>query len=429
VTATRTTEEQSEPQGGSVAARAPLPGSPAALLQLQRQIGNRAFGRWLARREVSSASAITGPQDWTTADREAESFPKRFSGTMNPPATRWTQACLRNLNAADNSQYRRVVERRDFYWWFYHYIASRGYTTRWPLAAAIVANGAHQIADMDEHHAWANDALTLASVQLQGMMREGNQVIFDNVLPKLKRLSDGGPITGRAALDWDMQTLAEEQTLVQPMYARMSAQTRSQIDYIARQRRFAWLGATVHLPWNDSDKHVPAGTYSNAGDVPAFNGADLQSINDRWTYGMNLGNQFTPGGSGFDATRDAMPGVSADYTSGAELRRVDVRAALHELDAWLNPNRLSRVGSGSDIDAIIRTLTDPEKREVLADSSPDGWAYSYAFAQFSFITEAQVRAALPTDPASAAAVNAFVARWQAESQRVQMMYPTPMYVF
>ena len=47
---------------------------------------------------------------------------------------------------------------------------------------------------------------------------------------------------------------------------------------------------------------------------------------------------------------------------------------------------------------------------MLADSSPDGWAYSTGFAQFSFITEAQVRAALPTGPAPA--VDAFMARWR-----------------
>ena len=43
------------------------------------------------------------------------------------------------------------------------------------------------------------------------MMRIGNQVIFDNVFPKLKELSNA-PLTGQAAVDWDIQTLAEEQT-------------------------------------------------------------------------------------------------------------------------------------------------------------------------------------------------------------------------
>lgn len=443
--AERVAEQQAEPQGDSLrAGGAPATGT-LALMRVQQQIGNRAFQHWLQRpegiaaarmaaprslqrREVRSDSAISGDQDWTTADRVAESFPRQIQGNHRTPATRWQRACLRNLRAMDSSQYRRIVERRDFYWWFYHHIASQGYTTRWPLAAAIVANGAHEIADMDEAHETADDALALANVQLQGMMREGNQVIFDNVLPKLKQLLDGGVLAGPQALDWDMRTLAEEQTLVQPMYGRMSAETRGQLDYIARQRGLAgWAAHWWHLPWHYSDVHVPSGVYNVSGDVPAFKGGNLQSISDRWRYGMGLGNTFVAGGTGFDPARHAMPGVSADYASGAEFRRVDTRAALHQLDAWLSPNRLSRVGTGSDIDAIIRSLSEPEKRELVADSSPDGWQYSIQFAQFGFITEAQVRAAMPSDPALAGSVSAFMARWRAERDRVQLRYPTPAY--
>src|SRR5262249_27852495 len=145
-------------------------------------------------------------------------------------------------NHADSSQYERIPERRDFYWWFYEYTASRGWETKWPLAAAIVANGAYQIAYMDTDHDWANETLDLASVELQGTMRRGNQVIFDNVLPKLKKLVDGGPLRGHAALEWDMRVLAEEQTLVQPMYDQMSSKAFEQLDYIARKKRFAGLG-------------------------------------------------------------------------------------------------------------------------------------------------------------------------------------------
>jgi hypothetical protein len=243
-------------------------------------------------------------------------------------------------------------------------------------------------------------------------------VIFDNVLPKLKRLLDGAPITGRVALQWDMQVLAEEQSLVQPMYARMTAETRDQIDYIARQRFWASAGS-----WLTNGGKVDRGPFNNPGDVPAFAEPDLQSPTDRWRYGMELGNLFTPGGTGFNPATDTMPSVGSGYQDGSELRKVDTRAALHELDAWLNPNRLSRVGSGSDLNAIIGALTPREKEQVLADSSPDGWPYSTAFAQFGFITEAQVRAALPSDVAHAAAVDAFVARFKAEQQRVQASVP------
>jgi hypothetical protein len=353
----------------------------------------------LQRKEVAADTEITGAQDWTRQDREASS-------------ARWQAACLRNLETSDSSQYVKVVERRDFYKWFYEYSVSLKFTTRWALAAYVVANGAHQIADMDEAHSLANDSLGMANVELQGAMREGNQVIFDNVLPKLKKLLEGQPLKGRAALQWDMQVLSEEQSLIQPMYARMSPATRSQLDYIARKKRFAGLGAMV-----TGDDKVAKGPYNNEGRVPGFDQPDLQSVDDRWKYGMGLGNQFTPGGTGFDPATDRRPPVSSDYRNGAEFGKVDTRPHLHELDAWLNPNRISRVGTGGDLQPIIDGLTPPEKAVVLADKSADGWAYSKQFAQFIFITESQVRQALPSEPA--AAVSAFVSRYATEQQRVQ----------
>jgi len=396
---------------------------PAKVLQLQRTHGNRYTQRAIAqaqrsaiqRREVEKDAEITGPRDWTTKDRESNS-------------KRWQEACLNNLNALDNNQFVKVVERRDFYKWFYEYSMARGYTTRWALAARVVADGAHQIADMDMEHAIANDTLGMANVELQGAMREGNQVIFDNVFPKLKKLLDGGPLKGQAALDWDKQVLAEEQTLIQPMYAKMSQQTKGQLDYIARKKRFAGVGAALRLPWNDRDDFVPKGPNNNAGIVPEFDQPDIQNIGDRWKYGMKLGDKFTPGGSGYDPAKDPMPAAGAGYKDGSEFAKVDTRHNLHMLDAWLNPNRLSRVkgDAGSDIQAIINSLTPFEKQQVVMNKSPDGWFYSTQFAQYSFITEAMVKQALPTEPQYAGAVIGFLVLYRMEAKRVQTAYPTPM---
>jgi hypothetical protein len=382
------------------------PDGPAGLLALQQTAGNRAVQRWLAgrtlqRKEVTVDAEITGSQDWTSWDR--------VWGTA-----RWKAACLRNLAAVDTDQYRRVVERRDFYKWFYDLTVSKGYTTRWPLAAWLVANGAHQIADMNETHDVANGTLLIAGVELQGYMREGNQVIFENVLPKLKRLLAGGPITGRAALEWDMQTLAEEQTLVQPMYGRMSKTAFDEINYIARKKRFAGLGAW----WEDEDV-VRAETGKVAGGrVPGFDENDLKAVADRWRYGMRLGNKFTPGGSGFDPSKDAMPSVGGGYASGAEFAAVDWRSHLHFVDAFLDPKGIETGGVGP-LKRALAAFGDREKREMLTDSSPDGFKYSK---QLGFwgpegLTEADVRAALPSDPGSSMAVDAFVARFKTEAAK------------
>jgi hypothetical protein len=165
------------------------------------------------------------------------------------------------------------------------------------------------------------------------------------------------------------------------------------------------------------DDKVAKGPYNNAGRVPGFNQRDLQNVDDRWKYGMGLGNQFTRGGSGYDPAVHTRPPASPGYRNGAEFAKVDTRQHLHELDAWLNPNRISRVGSGGDLQPIIDGLTEPEKAVVLTDKSADGWAYSIQFAQFTFVTEAQVRKALPSEPG--AMVSAFVARYAAEHQRVE----------
>lgn len=84
----------------------------------------------------------------------------------------------------------------------------------------------------------------------------------------------------------------------------------------------------------------------------------------------------------------------------------------------------SRVGPGSDIEAIITGLSPSEKRLVLTDRSPDGWSYSTQFAQFGFLSEATVARALPDGPEFAAAVAAFLAGYRAERARVETRYPT-----
>jgi hypothetical protein len=392
---------------------APLPVTPAPATQLIRAVGNRAVQRKEIR-PFSFPSQLLGKQDWTTADREGRT-------------QQWKDACLANLMAADSSQYVRVIERKAFYEWFYEYSTSLGYTTRWALAASLVANGAHLIADMDVEHAFADDTLGLASVELQGFMREGNQVIFDNVLPKLRKLIRGGPLTGRAALEWDMQVLAEEQTLIQPMYDRVAPETREQLDYIARKKRFAGIGAW----WTDEDE-VAKGPGRNPGTVPPFAGSSMLSIRERWEYGMGLGDMFTPGGTGYVPGKDVRPAVGSGYWNGSELAAVDTRAHLHQLDAWLNPNRYTRMGPNSQaaisyLQEIIGKLTPAEKLWVLTDRSADGWAYSTQFAQFGFVTEAMVRQALPapSTPSTALAVTGFVTRFTAEAASVQARYPDP----
>ncbi len=106
---------------------------------------------------------------------------------------------------------------------------------------------------------------------------------------------------------------------------------------------------------------------------------------------------------------------------------------VHELEAWLNPNRLTRMGPGGQaalafLQGIVARLTPFEKQQILADRSADGWAYSVQLAQFSFITEALVARVLPDEPAFRAAVGAFLTRFRAEQARVEADNPEPAYL-
>jgi hypothetical protein len=326
-----------------------------------------AAGAAIQRREVANAAAITFPGDWVAADRHT------LSGTFET-------ANLHNLSTGDTSQYVQIEERRDFYRWFYQYTAARGYTTRWALAASLVANGAHQVAHMDPVVEGAARLVGTVSDELQGMMRIGNQVIFDNVFPKLQQLLAGGPLTGAAALRWDMQVLSEEQSLIQPLYASVSPSTISQLEGIARQQGFAGLGA-----WITGGANVPAGPHNNGGSMPGFGGGSILSVDDRWTYGMQVGNQFTPGGTGYDPARHSRPAAGSGYTSGAELNAVNVRPNLHMLDAVLDSPADS---DPARILSLLRALTPHEQGELLADRSPDGTQYSDRLGECSFDTVA-----------------------------------------
>jgi len=398
--------------------------------------GPRAGAGAVQRREINpdaeydkdtSAAASMTPADWLTSDRVGNT-------------SRWQAANQTNLLNADSSQYRQIVERRDFYLWFYNTTCAMGCTTRWALAAYVVANGAHQVADMDDQAigSLGNSITNVASIELQGAMRDGNQAIFNNVLPKLRDLYRNalkGPVIGKAALSWDMQTLAEEQALIQPMYNTLSPQAKDQLSTIAHK----WGGAVFAGSILTGGDQVPGGPNINPGKVPGMpDTADITDPAARWRYGMSLGAQFTPGGTLYDGSQ-AMPAVGPDYQPNAAgtnkaFDSVNDRPNLHVLDAYLNSRRMAeRTGPNPDerrsaktyLGNIIAKLSPTEKQLVLTDRMPDGKRYSTAMGDLGVLVlsalpyiadkavdDEQVQAALPAG-ADSALVSAFFDRFHA----------------
>ena len=120
---------------------------------------------------------------------------------------------------------------------------------------------------------------------------------------------------------------------------------------------------------------------NRAGDMPKFGGGSILSVDDRWTYGMQVGNQFTPGGTGYNPATHSRPAPPSSYTSGTELRNVNVRPNLHMLDAVLD---VPVDADSARILALLRALTPQEQDELLADRSPDGGRYSARLGECSF---------------------------------------------
>ena len=267
--------------------------------------------------------------DWTVSDRVYET-------------ARWQRANLINLINQRPHEYTQPHERRDFYLWVYNYTSGLGFETRWPLAAYIVASGA---ARLSYGTPFENDVQVAA--------RRGNQIIFDDVFPKLRTLVTGPALRGKEAQQWDAQTLSEEQTLVQTMYTTTASETVDKFAGYARQRGFLASAGTL----GGFTQPHRSGGFHRARDTPPFSG-DIRSIDDRFNYGMRLADEFST------HPRPSSPIVRPDpgsqYTSGDVFRRLDTRMGLHRLDAELDDFNVDE----PLVIEIMQGLSADEQREL-----------------------------------------------------------------
>jgi hypothetical protein len=318
------------------------------LTSAQRSAGNY-YATALARTAVRTEPAPTGRQA-RLQRREMADPPSRLIGptpqlivprgswTRSDRANwtdRWKEACEYNLLNLRNEAYKEVAERRDFYKWFYEATAEKGYHTRWALAAYVVAANMAEIVDVD----WSEGVAPVDN-EIQGLARIGNQIIFDDVLPKLKKLWEKGPVTGADALKRDAEILSDEQHLVQAMYDTLSPGTMQRFErlstgYYTRVAIGKWVPQISSRQAGQLaiGGKVKAGPYNKGGEVPLFTG-DITKPEDRWKYGMKLAETFStlpsPGPPG------SMPTPGTEYSSGAAYKRLNVRPNLHMIDAMLN---------------------------------------------------------------------------------------------
>ena len=321
--------------------------SPTSLLTLQRSAGNAAVNRILARRERDGA---TQTQDWSTADREGNT-------------ARWQSANEANLLAGRSSEYTTPAERSAFYRWFYiattnHPDPARRSECRWPLAASVVAAGVWGMIDMPNSEGMAKLA-GVTTEEVQTILRRGNQVIMDDVFPKLRDLWLN-PRRGQAALDWDAETLAEEQNLVQPLYDGASAEANTILQNMADGTwTSAQMGASVFAAGS-----VEAGPNIRAGRVPFFTGT-MRDMATRWRYGNQIANTFstiTPTGS----APASPPPVGPSYSGGGMFATLDWRRHLHEWEAATD-NLITPPSESDAAIAAMRAFTAREQHHFLGN--------------------------------------------------------------
>ena len=324
--------------------------SPSSLLTLQRTAGNAAVNRILARRERGEGATITQVQDWSTADREG--ITARF-GAANEA----------NLLAGRSSEYTSPAERSAFYRWFYIATTTnpdpaRRSECRWPLAASVVAAGVWGMVDMPNSEGLAKTA-GVTTEEVQTILRRGNQVIMDDVFPKLRDLWLN-PRRGQAALDWDAETLAEEQNLVQPLYDGASTEANTILQNMADGTwTSAQVGASVFAAGT-----VQAGPNIRGGRVPFFSGR-MRDMPNRWRYGNVIANTFstlTPAGT----APSSPPPVAAGYSGGSMFRSLDWKRHLHEWEAATD-NQITPQEEADAAIAAMRAFTPREQHHFLGN--------------------------------------------------------------
>jgi hypothetical protein len=268
-------------------------------------------------------------QDWKISDRVTTS-------------ARWQRANIFNLNAGMSHEYVQPHERADFYLWFYNYTSLIGYQTRWPLAAYLVARGA---ASLSYGTPFENDVQVVA--------RQGNQIIFDDVFPKLRNLLTRGVLTGVAAQNWDAQVLSNEQQLVESMYGSMSPATITRFESYAKQKGFL-ATAGGYAGFTHPQR---SGSFHRSVAMPVFTG-NIRNIDDRFNYGMQIADTYsTHPAPSVPITR---PAADPNYILGAAFTSLNNRINLHRLDAELDDFNVNE----ANVISITQSLTTDEQREL-----------------------------------------------------------------
>lgn len=126
------------------------------------------------------------------------------------------QAALTNTQQMAHDHYHKLPERQAYYRWANDYFNRKGTPVKWMNAAdRTVGNLSMALLPPAKWLGYANE-------EIQQFIIEGNKLILDDMMPRIKDLTLYEDFTKMDALKWDAQLLADEQTLIQPLYEQLS---------------------------------------------------------------------------------------------------------------------------------------------------------------------------------------------------------------
>lgn len=153
--------------------------------------------------------------DWLTSDRK------------NNTET-WQNANLYNLNENLPHEYEAIIQRRDFYFWYYQEVEKKGHQIIWPKMAHYISNKLKLIKTFP-FNIFMNKSMKTYSIK-------GSETVFNAAFVELKKLFFADQIViDEDALMWDEDMLYTEQhDWLAPIYNTMNTKDLKRIERIAK---------------------------------------------------------------------------------------------------------------------------------------------------------------------------------------------------
>jgi len=165
--------------------------------------------------QIETHNKALTPSDWLRRDRTHNSLI-------------WQQANTYNLLHNLPQEYSKIIERRDFYKWFYKTLKSKGNKVVWVEMAHFISKKMHLLETFP--------CAFFSNRKIVYYANEGSKAVFNNAFKDLKKLFSSETILmGENARQWD-ETIAykEQYKWLDSLYQTIDASSLKTIEHMAK---------------------------------------------------------------------------------------------------------------------------------------------------------------------------------------------------